>query len=88
MKYTPIFQQDNKCFVVPAASMVADSKETAWKLAMGVILVEGIMLNFKFSGEYLELSDEGKVNVQGWNATLGAWDVVILDSDVQDAEPL
>ena len=79
MKYTPVLQQGENLFIVPTSSMVGDSQDDAWKIAMGLTLVEGIILNFKFSGEYLELSDDGKATIKGWEAKLGTWDVVILD---------
>lgn len=80
MKWTPIFKQGDHEFVVPYESMVGDSENEAWEIATGTMLVEGIVLNFKATSRYLELDDDGKVNVTGWHSKLGPWDVVILDT--------
>ena len=78
-KWTPIFQQDAHEFVVPYGSMVADSEEDAFKVAVGTMFVEGIFMNFKHTGRYLELSDDGQATVTGCPSKLGTWDVIILD---------
>ena len=81
MKFTPIFQQGDRFFVVPTPSLVGDDKEDAFKIAMGTLLVEGVILNFKFAGDYLELRDDGTASVKGWHAKLGAWEVVVLERE-------
>ena len=80
MKWTPIFKQGDLEFIAPYASMVGDSEHEAWEIAMGTMLVEGVVLNFKATGRYLELDDDGKANVTGWHSKLGPWDIVILDT--------
>ena len=82
MKWTPIFEKDGQELIVPHASMVGDSEDEAFKIAMGTMLFEGVVMNFKVTNplRYVELDDEGKVNVKGWNAELGPWDIVILDT--------
>lgn len=84
-KWTPIFVKGSTEFVVPYGSIVGDSEDEAWKIAMGVSLVEGIMLGFKPTGRYLQLDDAGVATVTGWPSKLGAWDIVILDT--QEAAP-
>ena len=79
MKWTPIFEKDGQEFVVPSESMVGSSEHEAWKIVMGVSLVESVLLGFKHTGRYLELNDDGTAQVRGWYAKLGTWDVVILD---------
>ena len=81
-KWTPIFEQDGREFVVPYGSMVGNSEAEALEIALGVAFVEGILMDFKPSGRYLELSDDGRVTVTGWPSKLGAWDVVILDKAI------
>ncbi|KKL50009.1 hypothetical protein LCGC14_2309840 [marine sediment metagenome] len=80
MKYAPIFEKDGQDFIVPSEDMVGDSENEAWTIAMGTVLVEGTLLGFKATNRYLELDDNGKVDVTGWHAKLGSWDIVILDT--------
>lgn len=82
MKYTPIFEQDGHEFVAPYSDMIGDTEHDAFEIAMGTMLVEGGVMNFKPTKplRYLELTDDGKANVTGWHSKLGAWDVVILDT--------
>ncbi|KKM25670.1 hypothetical protein LCGC14_1592700 [marine sediment metagenome] len=82
MKWSPIFEKDGLEFVVPYASMVGDSEDEAFKIAMGAMLIDGVLLGFKATNpvRYLELDDDGKAHVTGWNAKMGLWDVVILDT--------
>lgn len=80
MKWTPIFEKDGQEFVVPVESMVGDSEHEAWEIAMGTMLVEGVLLGFKATTRYLELDDNGKANVTGWHDRLGPWDIVILET--------
>ena len=90
MKWTPIFEKDGQEFVAPYASMVGDSEHEAFKIAMGTMLVEGVVMNFTVTNplRYVKLDDEGKVNVKGWNAELGPWDIVILDTaEKETVEP-
>lgn len=81
MKWAPIFEKDGQEFVVPSEDMVGDSENEAWEIAMGTMLVEGVLLGFEATNpqRYLELDDNGKANVMGWHAKLGVWDVVILE---------
>ena len=87
MKWTPIFEKDGQEFIVPYASMVGDSEHEAWEIAMGTMLVEGVVMNFNVTNpvRYIELDDGGKCNVKGWNAELGTWDIVILDTAKETA---
>ncbi len=80
MKWSPIFEKDGREFIVPYASMVGDSEQEAFEIAMGTIVVEGALLGFKATDHYLELEDDGTVNVKGWHAKLGTWDIVVLDT--------
>lgn len=82
MKWTPIFEKDDREFVAPYPDMVGDTEDAAWEIAMGTMFTEGILMGFKPTNplRYLELDDDGKANVKGWNATLGTWDIVILDT--------
>ena len=80
MKWTPIFKQGDLEFVVPYESMVGDSENEAWEIAMGTMLVEGVLMGFKATNRCLEIDDNGKVNVTGWHSKLGPWDIVILDT--------
>ncbi len=82
MKWTPIFEKDGREFIVPSEDMVGDSEHEAWEIAMGTMFVEGVLLGFKATNplRYVELDDEGKATVKGWNAKMGLWDVVILDT--------
>jgi hypothetical protein len=82
MKWTPIFEKDGQEFVVPSEDMVGDSEHAAWEIAMGTMLVEGVLMGFTATDRYLELDDDGKANVTGWNSKLGPWDIVILDTTV------
>lgn len=87
MKYTPIFEKDGREFVVPYANMVGDTEHEAFKIAMGTILVDSILLGFKVTNpiRYLELDNDGKCNVKGWPAQLDTWDIVILDTETVEA---
>jgi len=83
MKYSPIFQQTQEGkdwrFIVPYGSMVGETEDAACEIGLGKAFVEGILLGFRFTGDCLELDDDGKVHVTGWPSKLGPWDVVILD---------
>jgi hypothetical protein len=87
MKWTPIFERDGREFIVPYASMVGDSEHEAFEIAMRTMLGEGVVMNFTVTNplRYVELDDDGKVNVKGWNAELGPWDIVILDTTKETA---
>ena len=87
MKWTPIFVKGDREFIAPYASMVGDSEHEAFEIAMGTMLVEGLLMNFSVTKpvRYIELDDEGKCNVKGWNAELGTWDIVILDTAKETA---
>ena len=88
MKWTPIFEKDGQEFIVPSEDMVGDSEHEAWTIAMGTMLVEGILLGFKATDRYLELDDNGKANVTGWHAKLASWDIVILETTAVEASAL
>ena len=87
MKWTPIFEKDGREFVVPSEDYVGNSENEAWEIAMGTMLVEGVLLGFKATNpqRYLELDDDGKANVTGWHSKLGPWDIVILDTAAERA---
>ena len=78
MRWTPIFEKDGQEFVVPSENMVGASEDEAWRIGMGAMFVEGILMGFKDTGRYLELDDEGRATVKGWHAKLGSWDIVII----------
>ena len=86
MKWSPIFEKDGQEFIVPYASMVGNSEDEAFNIAMGTMFVEGILMGFKTTNpiRYVELDDEGKCTVKGWNSELGPWDIVILDTTVAE----
>ncbi len=89
MKCTPIFEKDGQEFIVPSENMVGASENEAFEIAMGTILVEGVLLGFKATNplRYLELDDEGKAKVTGWHSKLGTWDIVILDTAREVVQP-
>ena len=89
MKWAPIFEKDGQEFVVPTEDMVGDSENEAWEIAMGTLFVEGVLLGFKATSplRYLQLDDNGKATVKGWNAKLGTWDIVILDTAAAGVQP-
>jgi hypothetical protein len=84
MKWAPIFEKDGREFIVPSENMVGDSEHEAWEIGMGTMFVEGILLGFKVTDRYLELDDDGKVNVTGWHSKLGTWDIVVLDTSAKE----
>ena len=81
-QWVPVFTKDGNRFLLPHKEMVADNENEAWKIGWGTVLVEGIMLAFKFSGETLEIVDGQLVHVRG---QLGLMDVCLLSGPLFDA---
>ena len=86
MKWTPIFEKDGQEFIVPSENMVGVSEDEAWRIAMGTMFVEGVLLGFKATNRYLELNDDGQATVKGRHAKLGSWDVVVLEPAIAAAK--
>ena len=77
-KWAPIYAKDDYLFVVPSRDQVGEDDWEASKIGFGTSLVEGTLLKFRYTNKNLELSDEGKITVNGAWGDLGCWRVVIL----------
>ncbi len=77
--FVPIFIKDGHEFFILHEEFVAKDSEAAYRIGVGTMFVEGILLDFKFKSRVVELPDEGMLHAA---ATMGPYSVAIISGPI------